>query len=117
MGVRMSSKIFLVLLILVILITIAGGVLGNEDLTPDTPPDTGAQVQGQSVTGGVSTSLCASPYRVKAGDTLSSIATRCGVVLNDLLAANPTITNPNLIRPGQDLRLPAPRVQLTPTAQ
>ena len=103
----MKPRIFLALLMLVLLITIAGGLVGDADLTPDTPPDSGVQVQ--SVTGGASTSLCASPYLVKAGDSLSTIATRCGVVLKDLIAANPEIANPNVIRAGQQVRLPAPR--------
>lgn len=45
-------------------------------------------------------------YTVRAGDTLSGIATRNGTTLSALLSANPGITNPNLIFPGQVIQLP-----------
>jgi hypothetical protein len=45
-------------------------------------------------------------YRVAAGDSLSKIATRFGVTVRSLLAANPRITNPNLLRIGQVLTIP-----------
>jgi peptidoglycan hydrolase-like protein with peptidoglycan-binding domain len=47
-------------------------------------------------------------YTVRRGDTLSGIARKKGVSLNALIAANPQITNPNLIHPGQGLRIPPP---------
>ena len=40
------------------------------------------------------------------GDTLSQIAERHGVSVDDLLAANPDITDPNRIQAGQQLNLP-----------
>lgn len=43
---------------------------------------------------------------VRGGDTLSGIAARNGVSLGDLLSANPQIRNPDLIHPGQVVRLP-----------
>ncbi|MBS2032915.1 MAG: LysM peptidoglycan-binding domain-containing protein [Deltaproteobacteria bacterium] len=43
---------------------------------------------------------------VKSGDTLSGIASRNGVTLSALEAANPQIKNFNLIYPGQTLNLP-----------
>jgi LysM repeat protein len=43
---------------------------------------------------------------VRRGDTLSGIATRNGVSLDALLAANPQIRNPDLIYPGQTVHLP-----------
>jgi putative chitinase len=46
-------------------------------------------------------------YTVRAGDTLSGIAARHGVSLNDLLSANPQISNPNNIQVGQQINLPA----------
>ncbi len=45
-------------------------------------------------------------YVVGACDTLSSIAAALGIRLKDLLAANPQITNPDLIFPGQVINLP-----------
>ncbi len=44
-------------------------------------------------------------YQVQPGDTLSSIAHRFGVNLDDLIQAN-AITDPNTLRPGQKLLLP-----------
>lgn len=55
------------------------------------------------------TTISGSPVRgitVASGDTLSGIARRNGVELDALLKANPDITNPNLIRVGQQIRLP-----------
>ncbi|MBO9623381.1 MAG: LysM peptidoglycan-binding domain-containing protein [Sphingomonas sp.] len=43
---------------------------------------------------------------VKRGDTLSQIAAQNGVSLSALLVANPQITHPNLIFPGQEVRIP-----------
>jgi LysM repeat protein len=45
-------------------------------------------------------------YVVKAHDTLTSIARAQGVTLERLIAANPQITNPDLIFPGQRLVVP-----------
>ncbi|NLY10566.1 MAG: LysM peptidoglycan-binding domain-containing protein [Firmicutes bacterium] len=45
-------------------------------------------------------------YTVRAGDTMFLIARRFGVTLNALIAANPHITNPNIIFPGDVLCVP-----------
>ena len=45
-------------------------------------------------------------YTVRKGDTLWGIAGRYGVALTDLIAANPQIKNPNLIYPGDRVRIP-----------
>jgi spore coat assembly protein SafA len=45
-------------------------------------------------------------YTVKAGDTLWDIAKNNGVPLNQLIAANPQIANPNLIYPGDKITMP-----------
>jgi peptidoglycan DL-endopeptidase LytE len=51
-------------------------------------------------------STCGDTVTVQRGDTLSKIAVRCGVTVNGILRANPGITNPNLINPGQVIILP-----------
>src|SRR5215204_5365620 len=45
-------------------------------------------------------------YVVKAGDTLSKIASRNGVSLAQLLTSNPQITDPNKIRIGDVINVP-----------
>jgi LysM repeat protein len=52
-------------------------------------------------------------YVVVPGDTLFGIAGRFGVPLGALEAANPQITNPNLIVPGQVVRIPTNTVVYT----
>ena len=47
-------------------------------------------------------------YTVRAGDTLSGIAARNHVPLAELIGANPGITNPNIIVPGQIVHIPSP---------
>lgn len=53
-------------------------------------------------------------YSVQTGDTLSAIAQKRGVNLQQLIKSNPAITNPNLIQPGQSIKIPTPS---TPTEQ
>lgn len=53
-------------------------------------------------------------YKVQPGDTLFLIAQRFGVSLNALIAANPQITNPNLIFPGQLICVPTLPSQVPP---
>jgi predicted chitinase len=50
-------------------------------------------------------------YVVQAGDTLGHIAQQHGITLSALLQANPEITNPNLIRPGQTINIPEAQVE------
>ncbi|NMB17328.1 MAG: LysM peptidoglycan-binding domain-containing protein, partial [Firmicutes bacterium] len=45
-------------------------------------------------------------YTVRSGDTMFLIAQRFGVTLNALIAANPHISNPNVICPGDVLCVP-----------
>ncbi len=51
------------------------------------------------------TPTCKGTYIVRRGDSLLKIARTCNVTLNDLLAANPEITNGGLIYPGQIIRI------------
>ncbi len=45
-------------------------------------------------------------YQIQPGDTLYSVARRYGLTLQQLLAANPDITNPNYIQIGQPVCIP-----------
>lgn len=56
---------------------------------------------------------CPSPYIIQAGDTLSAIAVRCKTTVAALLAANPSITNRNLIFTGTRLIIPTGPVPVT----
>lgn len=44
-------------------------------------------------------------YTVKSGDTLSKIAREYGTTVNNIVSLNPSITNPNLIYPGEQLAI------------
>jgi LysM repeat protein len=50
-------------------------------------------------------------HTVRSGETLSGIARAHGVPLQELLAANPQIRNPDLIHPGQQVNLPQARAR------
>ncbi|HVI58228.1 MAG TPA: LysM peptidoglycan-binding domain-containing protein [Luteimonas sp.] len=83
---------------------VRGRVTGNIDQggssipdKPDKPGDGGTPSKPSGNGGSVT---------VHAGDTLSGIASRNGVSLSALLAANPQIRNANLIYPGQTIHLP-----------
>ncbi len=47
-------------------------------------------------------------YHVVSGDTMFEIARRFGITLDALIAANPQISDPNLIFPGQEICVPVP---------
>ena len=65
----------------------------------------GAAGTGSSGTGGAASSVSSSRYRVVQGDTLWGIAQKFNVSLETLVALNPQIKNPNLIRPGDEVRV------------
>ncbi|HZW03041.1 MAG TPA: LysM peptidoglycan-binding domain-containing protein [Anaerolineaceae bacterium] len=50
---------------------------------------------------------CGSTYTVQRGDYLAKIARSCGITLTALINANPTISNWNIIYPGQVLNIPS----------
>ena len=47
-------------------------------------------------------------YTVKSGDILSKIASKYKVTVDQILQANPKITNPNKIKPGDKITIPTP---------
>jgi len=51
--------------------------------------------------------MMAEKVKVKSGDTMSALAAKAGVSLAAMKAANPQISNPSLIKPGQVLNVPA----------
>lgn len=50
---------------------------------------------------------CRDTYIIRRGDSLGGIARRCGITLDQLLAANPGLTARSVIQPGQVLRIEA----------
>jgi LysM repeat protein len=67
---------------------------------------TAPQTQAQPAAGG---SQAAPPgtYTVQRGDSLGSIAQRFGVTTKAILAINPSITNPDVLAVGQQIKLPS----------
>ena len=63
--------------------------------------------QGEETAGGSGGSSALEPawHRVVRGDTLWAIANTYGVSLSQLIALNPQIKNPNLIRVGDEVRV------------
>jgi len=74
--------------------------------------------RGDTVADGVdaTTSTTATPasYTVQSGDTLSGIARQNNTTLGAVISANPQISNPNLIHPGDTVNLPGGVTNTTP---
>ena len=94
------AAFFLAATILVILIE--RGLNGSSSPTPTTGLPT-TSTPASTTTGGTTTSK-KQIYRVKAGDTLESIAAKFDTTVDDLLALNPGI-DPLALSPGQKIRV------------
>src|SRR5262249_48009868 len=64
------------------------------------------RVGGPVLPGGSGPKDSLSSIIVQVGDTLHAIADRVNHTVQDLLAANPQVKNPDNISPGQELKLP-----------
>ena len=53
----------------------------------------------------------AESYKIKSGDTLSQIARSRGITVEQIMAANPTITNKNKIFAGDTIKIPTAKVR------
>lgn len=92
--------------------------LGPRLLGIGEPDDPGPVGPGASPSGSVAPSASVDPtptpaptpqvYVVASGDTLSKIATMFGLTLDEILAANPQITNADRIAIGDEIIIPAP---------
>jgi LysM repeat protein len=95
------AAFFLAATILVILIE--RGLSSNESSTPTTTVSTTSGAD-TTTTSGTTTSKKKQIYRVKAGDTLESIAAKFDTTVDDLLSLNPGI-DPLALSPGQKIRV------------
>ncbi len=73
---------------------------------PDVPPGPSPDVQPVP-------DLTPTDYTIRAGDTLSQLASDNGITVQDIMDANPNITNPNgmtdagrLLQPGDTIKMP-----------
>jgi LysM repeat protein len=82
---------------------------GTNPPAASTAPSAGVGVgPSASVAPTVPPAPTPSVYTIKKGETLSKIATAHGITIEELLAANPQIKNPNRISEGQQITIPAP---------
>ena len=95
------AAFFLAATILVILIE--RGLSDSSSSTPTTSLPTSI-VADTTTNSGTTTSKKKQIYRVKAGDTLESIAAKFDTTVDDLLSLNPGI-DPLALSPGQKIRV------------
>ncbi len=93
---------FLVFLLLLLVIFAALNTIGQKSTPASSSRPVNIQANTQS-----SGSTRSTTYNVKPGDTLSSIADHFGVTLSALEHANPQITDPTLIFPGELINVPS----------
>lgn len=74
-----------------------------SDVSPSDVQSEATRVSGAEVEDGVDQQ---EKYTVQRGDTMTHIARDHGVSLNDLVSANPQVSNPDRINVGQELNLP-----------
>jgi hypothetical protein len=91
----------LALFFLPALLGLGGGQTANSTPSPSPSPST-------SVAPTTPPAPTPAVYVIKKGDTLSKIATAHGLTIEQLMAANPTIKDPNKIVEGQQIVIPAP---------
>ena len=85
------------------LLGVGGG--GRESPAPN-PSSSGAAAPSQSVAPSEPAAPTQQVYTIKPGDTLSKVATDFGLTLEELLAANPTIVDPDKIGIGDEVVIP-----------
>ena len=96
-------------------VTTATGAAGSTT-TPLSQPPAVVGPAGTSPVGLNPASAGATAYVVEDGDTLSGIASKFGISTRSLAAAN-GISDPNTLKPGQQLLIPAPPVSVSVTVE
>jgi LysM repeat protein len=86
---------------------LSGAALASIVVTPTPTPPQASGVAGAPTTAASSGS--GTVYKVKSGDTLTSIARQYGTTVEAIKTANPTLVNENDIKVGMDIRIPAQR--------
>jgi murein DD-endopeptidase MepM/ murein hydrolase activator NlpD len=81
-----------------------GGGRGTVNPPPALP---GGEPGGENPAAGTKTTPEPTTYQIKPGDTLSRIAQQNGVSVAELMAVNPSITNPNRITAGATITIPS----------
>lgn len=96
------------------------GVVGGAGSTvfrPGSLPGAPTGVMGKSLTtlaglgGGAMPAGVAQQYEIQSGDTLSQIAAQMGVSVEEMMANNPHISDPNMIIAGTMLNVPGGQMQ------
>ncbi len=82
--------------------------LGGSGAGPSATASSAAAGPSASLTPTVPPAPTPVLYTIKKGDTLSKIATANGITIEELLAANPAIKDPNKIGLGQQIIIPSP---------
>jgi hypothetical protein len=80
---------------------------GDEENGASASPSTSQAAPSASVEPTAPPEPSAETYIVKSGDTISGIATEFGLTPDELLAANPQITDPDKIAIGDEINIPA----------
>lgn len=83
----------------------SGGI--SSDTSTATITNSPASIQPANRMRAIGPDAGRNQYTVVHGDTLSGIAQANGVPLAEVIAANPSIQDPNLIMPGQEINLPS----------
>lgn len=87
------------------LLGVGGG--GGDEESPQPSASASAGVASPSVAPTEPPAPTPQVYIIKAGDTLSSVAADHGITLQELLAANPTIEDPDRIAIGDEIIIPS----------
>ena len=111
------AVVTLVAIAVLMLPALFGGKPGGATPTPTLAAGVSPTPGGTSPSADPTPASTWQTYTIKLGDSLYGIATKFNVTYDQLLAANPQITNPDFIVVGQVINVPPPSyVAPTPTA-